>query len=91
MKNDAEIRAALRTWIVEKNGKIRPEELADDTPIVAQRLITSVQIMDLILFLERLSDTPIRPETLKPGVFQDINTMISNFFPNLGASDVPGP
>jgi acyl carrier protein len=91
MKNETEVRAALRAWIVEKNGRIRPEELADDTPLVAQRLITSVQIMDLILFLERLSDQPIRPETLKPGVFQDINTLVASFFPNLESSDVERP
>lgn len=80
MKTETEIRHALRSWILEKNGKINPEALQDDTPIIEQRIITSVQILDLILFLERLSDHPIDVENLKPGGFRDINAIYANFF-----------
>ena len=48
-------RVQLRHWVLAKNGKIRPEELDDHTPILEQRIITSLQVMDLILFLEQLT------------------------------------
>jgi len=38
-------RVQLRHWVLAKNGKIRPEELDDHTPILEQRIITSLQVM----------------------------------------------
>ncbi|PYR97511.1 MAG: hypothetical protein DMG15_07175 [Acidobacteria bacterium] len=80
MKTESEIRQTLREWIVRTSGKIRAEELDDDTPIIERRIISSLQLTDLILMLERLSDSPIDIEMLKPGVFRDINTIYRNFF-----------
>ena len=80
MKTESEIRRTLREWIVRTSGKIRAEELDDDTPIIERRIISSLQLTDLILMLERLSDSPIDIEMLKPGVFRDINTIYRNFF-----------
>jgi len=80
MKTENEIRQSLREWIVKTIGKIRPEELDDETPIIERRIISSLQLTDLILMLERLSDSPIDIEMLKPGVFRDINTIYRNFF-----------
>ena len=36
--------------------------------------------MELILFLEQLSDRPVEIDRLKPGVFRDINSIYSGFF-----------
>jgi hypothetical protein len=80
MKTEAEIRQSLREWILKTSGKIVPEELHDDTPIIERRIISSLQLTDLILMLERLSDNPIDVEMLKPGAFRDINTIYRNFF-----------
>ena len=80
MKTENEIRQSLREWIVKTIGKIRPEELDDETPIIERRIISSLQLTDLILMLERLSDNPIDIETLKPGVFRNINAIYRNFF-----------
>ena len=60
-------------------------DLADDTPIIDQRIISSLQLMDLILMLERLSDSPIDVEMLKPGAFRDINTIYRNFLDRVNA------
>ncbi|HYR83076.1 MAG TPA: hypothetical protein VE422_03250 [Terriglobia bacterium] len=80
MKTETEIRQALRDWIVKTNKKIRPEDLDDDTPIIERRIITSLQLMDLILMLEKLSGMPIDAEILQPGAFRDINAICRNFF-----------
>ena len=65
MKTETEVRQSLRDWIVKTNGKIRAEDLADDTPIIDRRIISSLQLMDLILMLERLSGNPIDAETAR--------------------------
>jgi acyl carrier protein len=83
MTRETEIRDALRAWIVKTNGKIRPDQLDDETPIIEQRIITSLQVMDLILFLEKLSDRSIEVDTLKVGVFKNINAIYNAFFASM--------
>jgi len=80
MRTETEIRGALRDWIVKTNGKIQPEQLNDETPIIEQRVITSLQVMDLIFFIEKLSNKSIEVENLKVGVFRNINAIYENFF-----------
>ena len=80
MTHEMEIRDALREWIVKTNGKIQPDQLDDQTPIIEQRIITSLQVMDLILFLEKLSNRSIEVDTLKVGVFRNINSIYDAFF-----------
>ena len=80
MKNETEVRQTLREWIVKKNGKIAAHELVDDTPIIERRIISSLQLTDLILMLEKLSGNPIDAEMLRPGAFRDINAIYRNFF-----------
>jgi acyl carrier protein len=80
MKTEEEIRQSLRDWIIKTNGKIRAEELNDETPIIEYRIISSLQVMDLIIFLERLSNKTVEVEDLKPGVFRDINSIYRTFF-----------
>lgn len=80
MKSEAEVKQTLRAWIVKANGgKIKEEELQDDTPIIEERIITSLQIMDLILQLEKITGQPLDVEQLKPGVFKNIDTIYNNF------------
>ena len=79
MKSEMGTRQAIRDWIIKKNGKISGEQLTDQTPIMEQRIITSVQILDLILFLESLSSKQIDVQNLKKGVFRDIDAIFKNF------------
>ncbi|MBX9686265.1 MAG: hypothetical protein K2X27_06155 [Candidatus Obscuribacterales bacterium] len=80
MKSEAEFRSELRKWIVNKNGKIKAEDLKDDTAIIEQRIISSLQLMDLILELEKLSEEALDVEQLKPGVFKNIDSICHNFY-----------
>lgn len=82
MKSETEIRQALRDWVIKTNGKIQPAELTDETAIIEQRIISSLQVMDLILFIEKLSDRSIEVDDLKVGVFKNINALYDNFFRN---------
>lgn len=80
MKSEAEIRLALRQWVLKNSNKIAAGDLSDDTAIIEQRIITSLQIMDLILFIETLTNCPIEVDSLKPGAFRNLNTIYKSFF-----------
>lgn len=80
MKTQIEIRATLRDWIARTNGKVPATEIADDTPILERRIVKSLDIIDLILFLEELRGRPIDVDKLKPGVFRSIDAIWTNFF-----------
>ena len=80
--NDCEKKTALRHWILERNTTIRAQELADDTPILKERILTSLQIMDLVLFLEELGKRTIKSESLRPGAFDTVDAIYENFLRN---------
>jgi acyl carrier protein len=79
-----EARAELRRWVVETSGRIEAKDLRDDTPLIEQRIITSLQITDLILFLESLRGVPVDLEKLSGSSFKNIDAVCSAFL-----SDVP--
>lgn len=80
MKTETDIKSQLRDWISSASKKADKVSITDDTPIIEQRIITSLQVMDLILYIEQLTDASINVEDLKPGVFRDVNTIYKNFF-----------
>lgn len=79
MATEAEIKDSLRDCIARLNGKVPALGILNDTPIIERRIITSLQVMDLILELEQLRGRPVDVESLKPGVFRDIDAMYAAF------------
>jgi acyl carrier protein len=71
-------RQRLREWII-RTGRIAPGELADDTPLLEKRVIGSLQLMELVLFVESLTGKPIDVERLTPGGLRDVDTICRNF------------
>ena len=80
MKTEAEIRQALREWVTKAGGQTRPDELLDDTPLIESRIISSLQVMDLLLFIERLSGLSIDTGELDVSVLRSIDTIYHHFF-----------
>jgi hypothetical protein len=74
-----ELREALREWIVRTSGRIGHEALRDDTPILEQRILTSLHVLELVLFLEQVTGRPIDVGRLQPGVFRDVDTICRSF------------
>jgi acyl carrier protein len=79
MSNGPQIRQVLRDWIVANSGKVAPDEVTEETPIIERRIISSVQVMDLILFLEQLGGKPIDVDRLQPGAFHSIDAIVRGF------------
>jgi acyl carrier protein len=80
MNEATSIHNALREWIATASTNAGAIEITDSTAIIEQRIITSVQVMDLILFIQELSGKPIQVEDLKAGAFRDVNTIYKTFF-----------
>jgi hypothetical protein len=76
----AEERDALRAWIRAHNPDVPPDEPADDTPVIERRYLTSLQVADLLLYIEELRQAPIDPRRLKAGVFRSIDAIHATFF-----------
>lgn len=71
-------RGRVRAWIL-AGGRVAPHELRDDTPLIETRIVTSLQLVELILYLEELRGRPLDPERLAPGSFRDVDTICRNF------------
>ena len=78
-------RVQLREWVISTSGKIRPEELHDDTPLIEQRVISSLHITDLILFLESLRESPVDLDLISGASFRDINAICATFLTEAAA------
>ncbi len=74
-------RAALRGWVLERNPGLDTAELSDDTPLIERRYLTSLQVPDLMVYIEELRQSPLDPSALKPGVFRSIDAIYGAFFP----------
>jgi hypothetical protein len=74
------MRAELRSFLLARaRGPRRPEDLTDQTPLIADGWLRSVQLPELLLLLERLRGAQIDVENLRPGDFRDIDTLVSRF------------
>jgi hypothetical protein len=73
-------RTLLHDWLVHQNGKISAVDLDAETPILERKIITSLQVLDLILFIERLRGGSIDVRLIRRGSFSSINAIMKHFF-----------
>jgi hypothetical protein len=79
-------RAELRAWIVATSGgKVRLAELRDDTPILEQRIISSLHVAELIVFVESLRGGPVDLTRLDGKSLRDIDSVCATFLGDLAA------
>ena len=79
MRSEREIREALHSWVLSKAKDLDSSALTDKTPLFEQRLLRSLHLPELLLFLERLRGEPIDVDDLRPGDFRDIDTLVLRF------------
>jgi len=76
------IREDLRGWILERSGAT-PEALSrDDQPILDEGLLSSLDVVEFILFIESLRDEEVDIESIEPEVFNNIDSLVEAFFPD---------
>lgn len=74
------VKIRIRDWILAKNPQVNAAALQDDTALLEQKILTSIQIMDLILFLEHLQERPLDIDQVQPENFYSVNTICAAFF-----------
>jgi hypothetical protein len=67
--------------VAARTGRIQADELRDDTPLVSRGLLSSLHVLELILFIEQLSERAVDAGRLRPGAFRDIDSICRTFFP----------
>lgn len=76
---ESEIRDQLRNWIF-RRAKEKPDELTDETPVLASGLLSSLDVVELILFVEQLRGDEVSLETLEPESIRNVNSIYQTFF-----------
>ncbi len=82
--NANQAREAIKDWVLTKTKKITREELTWQTPLIETRLVTSLQLMELLVKIEAMREAPLNLENLKPGTFNTIETMVRTFWGDEG-------
>jgi len=75
------VRETLREWMAAHSRKaIGDAALTDATPLIEEGILSSVQVPDLILFIEDLRGRPLDIAELKPGSFRSVEAIVAAFF-----------
>lgn len=82
MNASPNVKESLKNWILKKSPLA--SAVCDDTQILKEKIISSVQIMDLILYIEHLSGSPVNVEKIQLGSFVSVNSICSTFFEHHG-------
>ncbi|MBM4337391.1 MAG: natural product biosynthesis carrier protein [Deltaproteobacteria bacterium] len=77
---ESEIRKQLRAWILRRSQSKAKTELADDTPILESGLLSSLDVVELILFIENLKGAEVDVDDIEPEVLTNVNTIYDGFF-----------
>ena len=80
---EEKIRQQLRDWIVVR-ARDKPDDLSDNTPLLEKGILTSLDIVELILFIEKLrGGVEVASEDLEPVAFRDVDSIYRSFFATL--------
>ena len=71
--------AKVRSCLAAIKPDIDLDAISDDTSLLEERVITSFDVMDLLLHLEQASGRSITRTQMIPGSFRDIRTIASVF------------
>ena len=77
--NNSNARQVLRDWIQSKGNSADQGTITDQTLIIEQGLITSVDVLGLILLIEELGKMEIDATELKPYMLESIDKICQTF------------
>lgn len=75
----AAAREALRSFVLDRNPGLDPKALGDDTPLLADRLVTSLHLVDMLLLLESVRRAAIDVRRMTPAAFASIDAIVGAF------------
>ena len=79
--DEVTVKLRLKEWIVDRSKiPVTTEQLADDANIIDDGYLTSLDIVEFILYIESLLDEELDLDELEPEMFTSTNTMYETFF-----------
>jgi acyl carrier protein len=79
MSAEAEIREQLRGWIIDRS-KSGIDRLDDDTPILESGILSSLDVVELVLFIESLRGEEVDVDDIEPESLTNVHTLYETFF-----------
>lgn len=77
--NEVELRQQLRDWIYDR-AKDKPARLEDSTPILDDGILSSLDVVEFVLFIENLRGAEVDVDALQPDSFRDVDSIWKAFF-----------
>ncbi|NNL67907.1 MAG: acyl carrier protein [Myxococcales bacterium] len=79
MTSEAGIRSDLRAWII-RRSKSGIDRLDDDTPILESGILSSLDVVELIVFIESLRGEEVDVDDIEPEALTNVGTLYETFF-----------
>ncbi|MGF1469600.1 MAG: hypothetical protein ACFCGT_26050 [Sandaracinaceae bacterium] len=78
---EGEVRSQLRGWIREHSKtSLTDGELTDTTPLLEHGILSSLDIVEFVLFIEELREEEVDTDEIEPEVFTSIESVVKGFF-----------
>ncbi len=77
--DNSNTRLALREWIQSKASSVDHATITDQTLIIDEGLITSVDVLELFMLIEELGDIEIDATELEPHMLESIDKICQTF------------
>jgi acyl carrier protein len=74
-----DLRLALRAWLLERSPSLVRAEFRDTTPLIERGILSSLQVVELLLWIEQVTGQPVDMAALVPGSFRDVNSICERF------------
>ncbi len=88
--DEATIRKNLRRWILDHSKAQVRGDLVDSTPILEQGILSSLDIVEFVLYIESLRGEEVDTDAIEPEVFTSVDTLWAGFFePLRGQKEAP--
>ena len=87
--DEKSIRDELRMWILDRAGAEADRLSGGDQPILDEGLLSSLDIVEFILFIESVREEEVDIEAIEPEVFDCIDTLIEAFFADAPSASEP--
>ena len=78
--NEMTVKNTLRAWISGRAHLSSNITLADDKPILAAGILSSIDVTELILYIEHLKNEEVDFMKIDPKSLTNINSIYENFF-----------
>lgn len=77
---EIDVRGKLRSWIVGHAKSPPGADFSDQTLLLENGILSSLDIVEFVLYIESLRGTDVDVDDIDPAVFSSIDTLYAAFF-----------